>query len=177
MILMKSEQMDQEDFMRLPTFLAFSALLIAPGAHADDIVYSDAATAQCLAKASSVDAGEKCIGLSTEECINANDFGQTSAGMVSCTASETAFWDKQLNAIYENVMKQAKKLDEGVSGSSIAEALLVMERDWIKYRDARCAFVESQTQGGTMGKTLAAGCRQQTTADQALFLKYAMIAE
>ncbi|QQM31478.1 DUF1311 domain-containing protein [Martelella lutilitoris] len=164
--------------MRLPTFLAFSTLLIVPvAAHADEIIYSDAATAQCLAKASSVDAGEKCIGLSTAKCINANDFGQTSAGMVRCTASETAFWDKQLNATYEKVMKQAKKLDEAVSGSSIAEALLAMERDWIKYRDARCAFVESQSQGGTMGKTLAAGCRQQTTADQALFLKYAMIAE
>jgi uncharacterized protein YecT (DUF1311 family) len=59
----------------------------------------------------------------------------------------------------------------GLAEPSTSAALRDMQRTWIAYRDAACAYERSQWGGGTGGGPATADCLMRMTAAQALALE------
>ncbi|MEQ5826406.1 DUF1311 domain-containing protein [Sulfitobacter sp. NFXS29] len=149
------------------------ALLAGPVA-AQEITYSDAATAECLAGAQEFSDQRACIGLSSNLCMEAPG-GYSTYGMGGCLDAELTFWDGLLNENYRARMVQSKSADEDATLyqpelPSQAEALRDMQRAWITFRDAACDYERSQWGGGTGGGPATLACLMQMTAEQALRL-------
>ncbi|WP_339639455.1 lysozyme inhibitor LprI family protein [uncultured Sulfitobacter sp.] len=155
------------------SILLACAFLAGPVA-AQDITYSDAATAECLAGAEEFTDQRNCIGLSSNLCMEAPG-GYTTYGMGGCLDAELSFWDGLLNENYRARMVQSKSADEDAALyqpelPSQAEALRDMQRAWITFRDAACDYERSQWGGGTGGGPATLACLMQMTAEQALRL-------
>ncbi|MEX3315803.1 lysozyme inhibitor LprI family protein [Sulfitobacter sp. PS-8MA] len=149
------------------------ALLAGPAA-AQEITYSDDATATCLFEAEKLADKRACIGLSANLCMEAPG-GYSTVGMGGCLDRELSYWDALLNENYRARMVQAKAADEDAAMyqpdlPKQAEALRDMQRAWITYRDAACAFERSQWGGGTGGGPATLMCLMQMTGEQALLL-------
>lgn len=86
------------------------------------------------------------------------DAANTTVDMVKCNASETKVQDKRLNAAY----KTALAAQEGKRKQQLQD----VQRLWIKYRDANCAFAGSAT-GGTIDQVNGAGCVLDMTQTRA----------
>ncbi|WPZ23273.1 lysozyme inhibitor LprI family protein [Sulfitobacter faviae] len=155
------------------TLLLACAFLAGP-VSAQDIVYSDAATADCLAGAEEFTDQRACIGLSANLCMEGPG-GYSTVGMGGCLDAELTFWDGLLNENYRARMVQAKSADEENALyqpqlPSQAEALRDMQRAWITFRDAACDYERSQWGGGTGGGPATLACLMQMTGEQALRL-------
>jgi uncharacterized protein YecT (DUF1311 family) len=100
-----------------------------------------------------------CVGQYSQICM-AQPGGDTTLGMVECSADEYRAWDAVLNAQYGEFRSS---LDEGP-----ATALQVAQRAWIELRDADCAFSASLYEGGTLAQVVHSGCLMQETAERAL---------
>ncbi len=116
---------------------------------------------------------QSCIGQALEVCLNADEVN-TTASMRACIAGEVAFWDEMLNTEYQRLRQDAKAVDAegGADAPSLADALQQMQRAWIAYRDASCAYVGLSYGTGTLGGTLAYDCVMHETGKQALRLKF-----
>ncbi|MGC1495132.1 MAG: lysozyme inhibitor LprI family protein [Sulfitobacter sp.] len=152
---------------------ALTFVLVCGGcaAMAQDLPYSDAATLNCLQSGADAKA---CIGLSAQMCMNTPEGGST-VGMGGCLDAELTFWDARLNANYQARMVEAKRMDEetrevGATVSSQAEALRTMQRAWIPFRDASCAWEASKWGGGTGAGPAYLACLLDLTADQSITL-------
>jgi uncharacterized protein YecT (DUF1311 family) len=77
------------------------------------------------------------------------DGANTTADMVSCNANETKVQDKRLN----NAYKTALAAQEGARKQQLRD----VQRLWIKYRDANCAFAGSAT-GGSIDRVNGSAC-------------------
>lgn len=161
----------------MPAKLLLSVLLLssATGAGAQEIAFSFDPTAACLTAAEDGPAKEACIGKAADACMEA-PAGQSTVGMGFCLGAEADSWDARLNAAYKALMKNeeaaAKDLaDLGSAAASPAVALRDMERAWIAYRTAACAYEASQWGGGTGAGPAATGCFLDLTGRQALALE------
>ena len=148
-----------------------AALIIAWPVAAQDLAFTPDATEACLATGG----GETCIGLSAQACIDTPD-GYTTVGMGYCYAQELDFWDARLNAVYRELRASERAIDDemtelGIRALPRAPALRDMQRAWIEYRDAACAYEYSQWGGGTGGGPANAACLMHLTAEQALALE------
>ena len=158
----------------MPRRLTLVLMLAGPAA-AQDVPFSIDATEACLAGASDMAGREACVGSSAEACIDTPD-GLTTAGMGFCLGAERDYWDARLNGAYEALLTiedtAASELSElGSAAPSPAEALRAMERAWIAFRDAACAYEVSTWGGGTGGGPAGADCMMRLTARQALMLE------
>ncbi|SDQ57520.1 Uncharacterized conserved protein YecT, DUF1311 family [Pseudomonas grimontii] len=77
------------------------------------------------------------------------DGANTTADMVGCNVKETKVQDARLNRAY----KTALAAQEGTRKQQLQD----LQRLWIKYRDANCAFAGSAT-GGTIDQVNGTGC-------------------
>jgi uncharacterized protein YecT (DUF1311 family) len=155
------------------THVAVWALLAGPAA-AQDIGFSPAATEACLAAAGDAPGREVCVGRSAEACAETPD-GQTTVGMGFCYGAERDWWDARLNAAYGGLIRLEEAGDAeleslGSAAPRSAPALRAMQRAWIGFRDAACAWEVSQWGGGTGGGPAGAACGMEETGRQALAL-------
>lgn len=138
---------------------------VAPMASAgpDKVLGADTATLQtCLAGAGrDGTAMTRCIGVVSGPCLDRPENAST-LGMVTCVRRETAVWDGLLNAAYQESMR---RLDEKPRAE-----LRQIQRLWIKWRDAKCAFPYALYEGGTMAQPVSANCIMDTTARRAIEL-------
>lgn len=116
-----------------------------------------------------------CIWLAANACMK-QPGGNSTAGMIGCTAQETDYWDMLLNQSYQQRMAEAQdwRPDDIPGGTEdIAPATLLrqMQRDWIAYRDLMCSWRSDPWQGGSIVNVLRAGCMLDATAEQALLLR------
>ena len=88
---------------------------------------------------------------------------KSTAVMVDCHGREEAAWDTRLNAAYK------KALASG-DGADVADGFRKVQRAWIAFRDASCAQPAIVFKG-TMAAPVAAYCRMDMTARQALWLE------
>lgn len=102
-----------------------------------------------------------CIGVASTAC-QAEPDGQTTIGMVACSARETAWWNEILNHNYAT-------LQEALDAETF-EALREAQRNWIAFRDAECSFQYSYWREGTIRSLYGASCQLQMTAERALAL-------
>lgn len=86
------------------------------------------------------------------------DTANTTADMVNCNAKETKVQDKRLNTAY----KTALAAQEGARKQQLQD----VQRLWIKYRDANCAFAGSAT-GGSIDQVNGSGCVLDMTQTRA----------
>ena len=153
---------------QLSIFLAFTAL--ATPAAAQDIAFEPDRLDACLAS----NGGEACIGIAAAACSNTQD-GSTTVGLGFCYGAERDWWDARLNETYQALMareraRDAESKEFGLNVPPTAPALRDMQRAWIVFRDAACAYEYSQWGGGTGGGPAHAACTMQMTGEQTLAL-------
>ncbi len=157
--------------MRLLALLS----LVASPVGAQEIAFAPDATEACLAEASDVYGQEACIGDSAQACIDTPD-GYTTVGMGFCLSAEASYWDERLNTAFRALLRSESELMEEMEkiGSSVpdtAKALRDMQRTWIGFRDASCAYEHATWGGGSGGGPAYAGCLMDKTGRQALVLE------
>lgn len=86
------------------------------------------------------------------------DSANTTADMVNCNARQTKVQDERLNRAY----KTALAAQEGARKQQLQD----VQRLWINYRDANCAFAGSAT-GGTLDQVNGSGCVLDMTQTRA----------
>lgn len=167
------------------TLLAITLLPPLAAIAQDQPVFDAEPVETCLADmAEMVDPSEKeqCIGLAADACMQSEESGYTTVGIGYCLSEELGFWDGLLNETYGRLMARSKDGDAEMKELEIevpsqVEALRAMQRAWIAYRDAACAFELSQWGGGTGGGPAALGCHMSLTAKQALALETWLVDE
>ncbi|KAF2409935.1 lysozyme inhibitor LprI family protein [Pseudomonas antarctica] len=111
-----------------------------------------AASALLLAFCGSAAAAENAA---LKKCM---DGANTTADMVNCNAKEAKVQDERLNKAY----KTALAAQEGDRKQKLQD----VQRLWLKYRDANCAFAGSAT-GGTIDQVNGSGCLLDMTQTRA----------
>lgn len=145
---------------------------------AQELAYDDAPTETCLRSSYTLADRRACIGRSTRACIDGTEGGYTTYSAGGCVSRELAFWDAELNANYADAREQAEARDAGgYGGPGVWPALRQMQRTWIPFRDAACAFERSQWANGTGGGPAQLNCLMRLTADQALYLADVWVGE
>jgi uncharacterized protein YecT (DUF1311 family) len=91
--------------------------------------------------------------------------GNTQSEMNTCAEADYRAIDGQLTKAYATVKKEVADVPAS------AAALIKAERAWIAYRDAECAFVAGQYEGGSMQPQQFYGCMYEATKDRIRVLK------
>lgn len=147
-------------------------LLAAPAAAQDAPPFDPAPVQACL----DGDADpQSCAGLAANACME-GEGGSTTVGMGYCIAAERDWWDDRLNTAYGDVMARAEASDADTdsldaAGPRQVPALRDMQRSWIAFRDAACAFEATRFGGGTGAGPASAQCALTLTARQTLWLQ------
>nr|WP_239030054.1 lysozyme inhibitor LprI family protein [Nereida sp. MMG025] len=149
------------------------AALFAGAAQANGFEFSPEATDSCTVTA---DDPMSCVMASANDCMSGNPGGSSTAGMMRCISLEYDYWDARLNAAYQLALQEAEAADEeaktyGYTPPKLAEPLRAMQRAWIPFRDATCAFERAKWGGGTGGGPASAACLVQETARQTFELE------
>ena len=160
---------------RIVAAAALGAAVVAGLARAQpELAFLPQATEMCLSQAVGP-AREICVGLSAAACMETPD-GYTTVGMSVCLGSELEYWDGRLNAAYRSLLEtdgrtDAEMADLGSAAPQLVPALREMQRAWISFRDAACAYERAQWGGGTGGGPASAHCAMTITARQAMVLE------
>jgi uncharacterized protein YecT (DUF1311 family) len=104
--------------------------------------------------------GEIHYSLSYQRCMDMS--GGVTSNMRACSKQELSYQDKLLNRYYKQAIK--------VLDNKKRKELRQVQRQWIKYRDAKCGFDYGLT-GGTMDLIIGDGCLVDMTAQRANELK------
>lgn len=158
-------------------FMMVAIMAFAPpqAAVAEDVI-DIGPTEACLGEALSVHDKVACVGLAAEACAEAAVGGFSTRTMTGCLAQEGAYFDDLLNTEYQRVRALAREADQfGVptfgDTAPMTDRLVEMQRAWITYRDATCAYERRQFEGGTLGDLVYVDCMMQLTAAQAFRLQ------
>lgn len=81
---------------------------------------------------------------------------------LNCLDAEWQVWETRLTRTYDGL----KSIEEQ-RGAEGAEALVAMERGWIAFRDARCAYEKITGSGSAIAE---AGCKLNETVRQVILL-------
>lgn len=116
----------------------------------------------------------ECIGVGAAHCLQ-SEAGGSNIGIGYCFGAEWQQWDGLLNQTYQTLLAEQAAADADMMEFNEAlavgeETLRDMQRAWIAYRDAACAFEYAQWGGGTGGGPASAQCHMELTARQTLFL-------
>jgi uncharacterized protein YecT (DUF1311 family) len=106
-----------------------------------------------------------CIGTASNLCQEAPG-GSSTMGMVECNQREQAWWDEYLNSNYDSLQSSLEP--------AVFDTLKTAQRAWLKYRDAKCAFVDALWQGGTIRQVMSSSCMMDATATRAIELGEAL---
>lgn len=151
--------------------LAVVLAALALPAQAQELRFSPAATEACLAAG-----GTDCAGKAADACMAENPGGSSTYGMGFCLENERVWWDDRLNATYKALTSLHNRQDKtataaGETTANRQAALRDMQRAWIGWRDATCAYAAAQWGGGTGAGPAALSCLLQETARQAQSLE------
>ncbi|MBJ9121589.1 lysozyme inhibitor LprI family protein [Citrobacter koseri] len=93
-----------------------------------------------------------------DDCANAS----TQMEMNTCAAAQFQTADKKLNETYQNALKRAEPPQR--------DLLKKAQIAWIALRDADCALVSSDTEGGSIQPMIASQCMTDKTDEREAFL-------
>lgn len=85
-----------------------------------------------------------------------------------CQRVVLAWWDAKLNENYKTRMEVQKTFDADNGGADYQDRLRDMQRAWIPYRDAYCAYYAKSQPGGSGAITDELECLITETKSQAL---------
>lgn len=153
--------------MRLFVFPLLFLIALPLGAQADENFLATTATDRanlqsCIEAARDLGvSADQCIGAAANPCMEHPD-NQHAMGMSACAVREQRFWDDQLNFVYQELRTNL--------GEPARTELRDIQRLWIKWRDASCAFPIAYYDGGTGFKPAMALCDMKATARRAIDL-------
>jgi uncharacterized protein YecT (DUF1311 family) len=85
----------------------------------------------------------------------------TTLEIVDCVGRKAAAWDKRLNTAYKTLMTDGSREQKA--------RLLAAQRQWLKYRDANCAFYGADQ--GSIVQIEVVECRRSMTQSRAMELE------
>ena len=140
-----------------------SGTLAATGQDAEQPTADERDTIRfCLGDALRKDVtAEICIDKVASPCMERQG-GSSTQGMNACMYRENAIWDEILNAEYKALRRSLPK--------DTFEALRGVQRHWIAYRDAKCAYPYKAIDG-TIASNFASSCVNTMTARRAIELR------
>lgn len=143
-------------------------LLTAGGAVAQP-AFDMQPTLDCLAQQGHDGDRRQCIGVAAGVCMGDD---MSTPVMTYCLDQELALWDGALNDTYKQARAAAKQADaDNPAPHNVQDvALRDMQRAWIAYRDARCAWEASLWGGGTGAGPAFVGCLMHVTAEQQILI-------
>ena len=149
---------------------AWALALAAGPAAAQDLAYSFGAYDDCVSAGGTAEA---CVLAPAEACIEATEGGDTTAAMGGCYERARLDWDDRLNRSYAAAISAAERVEAearegGWTQPPLIQPLREMQRAWIPFRDAACAFELAQWGGGTGGGPATGACLAAETGRQAL---------
>ncbi|AEQ52865.1 lysozyme inhibitor LprI family protein [Pelagibacterium halotolerans] len=148
--------------------IAVSMFIALPATAQDTVTFTTADAdlmTVCLADLAEAESPEAvhrqtdCIGAASNVCMDTEEGGYSTVGMVECTARETDWWDSQLNASYTTL---GETLD-----ADLFATLQDAQRTWIAYRDQSCGFEYDFWGDGSMRSIAHASCMLEETARRA----------
>lgn len=118
---------------------------------------------------------ESCVAVSADPCMQ-GAVGSSTVGTSMCLSQEYDIWDAKLNEAYQAILSEAEATDKemaelGSAAEKQVPYLRDMQRNWISFRDAACAFERSRWGGGTGGGPAAIECMMRLTAQQYFWLQ------
>ena len=148
-------------------------LSLAAPAAAQGVAFDPRVAETCLA---ATDRSPDCSGKAADACMEATPGGFSTVVMAGCYAAEADYWDGRLNAAYQDLGQAHRATDARASGRTpaappLAPALRDMQRAWIAYRDAACAYERARWGLGTGREPAGTACAMHLTARQALSLE------
>ena len=160
------------------TLIVLAGLFLLPihAANAQELVFSPDSTEICLDGLGDAEKPGDCIGASATACMEATEGGWSTVGTGACLEAERAYWDQRLNVAYRALMEKrraddAELVDLGYPSASLAVTLRDMQRAWIGFRDAACAYERAQWTGGSGAGPATLSCLMYRTGEQALYLE------
>ncbi len=116
-----------------------------------------------------------CIGDAASFCMENQEGGQTTFGMMSCLLAERDVWDERLNKVYKEARAFAKAMDQSDMDlfpeyAVRDEQVLAAQRAWIAFRDANCAMEYGVWGAGSFRQIAGADCVMRMTAERTLDL-------
>ena len=131
---------------------------------------------ECYEVATTDEARLDCKGRMSTVCMETEDGGFSTLGMVSCVAAETQVWDGFLNMAYQARMQGLAQLDiaEAVQFPEFAnraDSLRTAQRAWIAFRDGECSLAYAMWGSGSMRQLAAVGCLLDMTAARTVELE------
>ena len=103
-----------------------------------------------------------CIGIIKGPCDDAITAGGEAAH-ATCSDNETAAWDVLLNDVWRDLPDHL--------GAERFAALKNVQKLWLAYRDANCAFLNNLQDPSAWGLMLAADCTLDETARRTIELR------
>jgi uncharacterized protein YecT (DUF1311 family) len=86
---------------------------------------------------------------------------KSTADIVECLATQTAVWERRLNAAYQKLINDLP--------SRRRDRLRTAQRLWLQFRDANCAYFASRA--GTIARVDVGQCALRLTAARAIELE------
>lgn len=117
-----------------------------------------------------------CAGEAANLCMDLEEGGHSTFGMMSCLIKERDVWDEQLNSAYRQARSFAKAMDEddlenfpefAVRATQVRDA----QRAWIVFRDANCSMEYGLWGSGSMRQIAGADCLMRMTAQRTFELR------
>ncbi len=159
-------------FTSRTAFAVASVILVVGQLSADplltkkQIAQAAAKIESCLTKQLNAAAGRgdsrKCIGLIEGDCEDKISAGGEAAH-ATCSDNETAAWDALLNKAWADMPTTLTPERFAV--------LKEVQRQWLAYRKAKCAFLNDMDRPGAWGLMLEADCLKDETARRTLELR------
>lgn len=139
-----------------------------------DIVFEETHTKTCVMESESYDARFDCIGASANHCAE-SIFGGSSTPYVreQCFQAEYQYWNMRLSQSYKKLETEyhEQASASGPKYNTLIVPLRYMQKTWISYRDANCAFHKAQTGQGSSADATLMECLMRMTAEQTLRLE------
>lgn len=145
---------------------AFAAALIlaplAPAIAGDSSGFDPAAIDQCLADTPDAVCAEAGMQFCLEYVEKEHPDVDAVDRQLGCLDASHQAWDARLTGSYDALVAHA-----AAKGAEAETAVREMERNWITFRDARCAMDAQLFGGGTGGATEQPRCLRDETARHA----------
>ncbi|MGB0901394.1 lysozyme inhibitor LprI family protein [Halocynthiibacter sp.] len=152
-----------------PIIIVLAVLILGQPVLAQDISFDESLSLSCYYESGEPGhaSQDDCVGVSANACMETPG-GASTVGMGFCLQAEHQMWDALLNEAYTNLRTRLAEndanTDEGAPNQ--VDALRDMQRAWITYRDANCAFERSLWGNGSGAGMAQLACLMNETAQQ-----------
>lgn len=158
------------------SFIVLGCLVASTAAATEHEVATYGDILMACYEASEDGAHAACQRKMAQACMETEEGGYTTLGMVHCTMAETRVCDRYLNREYQATLAglEAMDADEAVYFPEFAkrvENLRAAQRAWIVFRDAECGLAYAMWGSGSMRNIASVNCQLDMTVKRTLEIR------